>query len=399
MLHRVPRGCISLVTILCLFCWPASVSAHLLNMSRVEIDIQANLSVRVQLDLDLTVALGGSTQFHAASQADVPLNNTELAALARQVAAAVHLTSGDTRISLAPIDLKMPEEALETFLSGFNWPRARLWLEGRLPVLADGSVAPVRVIFEPEFPFEEPIAVTLRDVANGVTVSRWLVAEQRSPLLVPGLVQVSEPARPGSVIASRESGSDAQAEDSLTTIVWQYLVYGFYHILPDGLDHLLFVAGLFLGCRRLGRLVGLISTYTVAHTMTLGMAALSWVELRGSIVEPVIALSIAWVAFENLRGEPGLKWRLAVVFVFGLVHGLGFAQALKDAGLPADGTLWALAGFNVGVELGQLVWIGLLFAMFGYWRSHPGYGVWVVRPASIAIGIVAVYWTGQRLLM
>jgi len=365
-------------------------------MSRVEIDIRSDPSVRtvqVQLDLDLTVALGGAERFHAASQADDPLTDTDLAALAQQVAVAVHLTSGNAPIALTPVELKMPEEALEEFLSGLNWPQARLILEGQLPVLAGGTVGPVRVVFDPAFPFEEPIAVTLRDVDSGVTVTRWLVAEQRSPLLVlaAGLT--------AGAVDSSAGGAEVEAEEPLTTLVWRYLVFGFNHILPDGLDHLLFVAGLFLGCLRLSTLVGLISTYTLAHTITLGMAALSWVELSGSIVEPIIALSIAWIAIENLRSEPGPWWRLAVVFLFGLVHGLGFAEALKDAGLPADGTLWALAGFNAGVELGQLTWIGLLLMVLGYWRSRPGYDVWVVRPASVAIGIVALFWTWQRLMI
>ena len=382
------RGLISLVHILWLTCWSGGVSAHLLNMSRVEIDVRSDLSVRVRLDLDLTVALGGAEGFHAASQTDDPLKEPALADLAQLVARAVRLTSGDTLVTLTPVTLKMPEEALEEFLSGLSWPQARLTLQGQLPERAGAAIAPVRVVFDPEFPFEEPIAVTLRDVDRGVTVSRWLVAEQRSPLLVFGM---------DTAAVGADSGAVVTAEEPLTTIVLRYLAFGFNHILPDGLDHLLFVAGLFLGCRQLGRLVGLISTYTVAHTITLGMAALSWVELSGSIVEPIIALSIAWIAVENLRRDPGLWWRLGVVFVFGLVHGLGFAQALRDSGLPAEGTLWALAGFNLGVELGQLAWISMLLILFGYWRSRPGYDSWVVRPVSIGIGIVALFWTVERL--
>ena len=178
----------------------------------------------------------------------------------------------------------------------------------------------------------------------------------------------------------------------------RYLWFGFDHILPGGLDHLLFVAGLFLGSRRIRELIGLISTYTLAHTLTLGLAALSWVEVSATVVEPLIAVSIAWIAVENLRTNPSVWWRAGVVLLFGLIHGLGFAGAIREAGLPAEGTLWALAAFNVGVELGQLTWILLLLALFGIWRQRPGYQGWVVRPLSVLIGLVAVVWTIERLI-
>ena len=382
--------CYFLFSILTLLC-PSLVFAHLLNMSQVQVDVQPDGQVDVQLELDLTVALGGSAEFHSASQTPDSLAEPALQALADTVTGAVHLMAGDVRIDLAVVRLRMPDDGLDVFLSGLVWPRAHLELQGHMPTGEGGLPAPVRVVFEAAFPFEEPIAVTLRDVAGGITVSRWLVAEQRSPQLV-----FAGAPSGANVETASQSGPDAA--ESLAVLLKRYLWFGFDHILPGGLDHLLFVAGLFLGSRRIRELIGLISTYTLAHTLTLGLAALSWVEVSAIVVEPLIAVSIAWIAVENLRPNPSVWWRAGVVLLFGLIHGLGFAGAIREAGLPAEGTLWALAAFNVGVELGQLTWILLLLALFGIWRQRPGYQGWVVRPLSVLIGLVAVVWTIERLI-
>ncbi len=181
-----------------------------------------------------------------------------------------------------------------------------------------------------------------------------------------------------------------------------YLALGFAHILPRGIDHVLFVLGLFLFGLAWRPLLLQVSAFTVAHTLTLGLASLGVVALDPGIVEPLIALSIAWVAVENIvrtnRGRGSLALRTAVVFGFGLLHGLGFAGVLGDLGLPANAFLPALLAFNIGVEAGQLVVIALAFLLVGWARDKPWFTRRVVWPASGAIAALGLFWFVERLL-
>lgn len=240
----------------------------------------------------------------------------------------------------------------------------------------------IRMVFDPAFTFEEPIALTLRDVARDTTVTRWLIAEQQSPRFALGATDVAQAEPP---------------EEPRLTLLARYLRYGFDHILPTGLDHLLFVTGLLLGARRLYPLLGWVSMYTLAHSITLALAAFSLVRVDSPVVEPIIAFSIVWVAIENLRAEPAPRRRLLLVFALGLVHGLGFAGALRDSGLPSEGPLWALLGFNLGVELGQLTWLLGLAALIWPWRRRAGFARFVVRPASVVIALIGGLWGIERL--
>ena len=146
---------------------------------------------------------------------------------------------------------------------------------------------------------------------------------------------------------------------------WQtfvdYIPVGFDHIVPKGLDHILFVLGLFFLAARMRPLLIQISLFTLAHTITLALAALGLVNLPGSIVEPLIAASIVFVAVENIWAKGISKWRPYVIFGFGLLHGLGFASVLGEFGLPESTFVAALIGFNVGVEVGQLAVISVMF--------------------------------------
>jgi hypothetical protein len=177
----------------------------------------------------------------------------------------------------------------------------------------------------------------------------------------------------------------------------RFVMLGFTHILPRGLDHVLFVLGLFLLAGRWSALLWQVTAFTIAHSVTLALALYGYVRLPGTIVEPVIAISIVLVALDNLRRRGLPAWRVAVVFGFGLVHGLGFAGALLGLGLPRSEYLPALIGFNGGVELGQLAVIALAFVTVGWWRNRPSYRRVVVVPASLCIAAVALMWTVQRI--
>jgi hydrogenase/urease accessory protein HupE len=176
-----------------------------------------------------------------------------------------------------------------------------------------------------------------------------------------------------------------------------YIVLGFTHILPFGLDHILFVLGLYLLSTRMRPLLVQITAFTVAHTVTLALGLYGVVTISPSIVEPLIALSIVYVAVENILTPKLTLWRPFVVFGFGLLHGLGFAGVLQEIGLPRDDFLTALIAFNVGVEFGQLATIALAWLVTGLWfRDRPWYRVRIVYPSSGAIAVIGAYWTVER---
>jgi hypothetical protein len=181
-------------------------------------------------------------------------------------------------------------------------------------------------------------------------------------------------------------------------ITWRYLTLGFTHIVPTGLDHVLFVLGIYLLSRRPRAALGQVTAFTVAHSITLALSMFGLVAVPSRIVEPLIAVSIAYVAVENLFLSELKSWRIALVFAFGLLHGMGFAGALHDLGLPRSEFVTALVSFNAGVELGQLAVIATAFLVVGYHcADRTWYRARVVVPASAMIACVAVYWTVERL--
>jgi hydrogenase/urease accessory protein HupE len=177
----------------------------------------------------------------------------------------------------------------------------------------------------------------------------------------------------------------------------EYLLLGFEHIVPKGLDHILFVLGIFFLSLHWKPLLYQVTAFTIAHSITLGLSLYGFVSLPPSIVEPLIALSICYVAFENVITKELKPWRVYVVFAFGLLHGLGFAGVLLELGLPRNEFLTALITFNIGVELGQLTVITAAFASVGYWfRDKPWYRQRIVIPVSLLIAMTGAYWTIQR---
>jgi hydrogenase/urease accessory protein HupE len=168
--------------------------------------------------------------------------------------------------------------------------------------------------------------------------------------------------------------------------------------VPHGFDHVLFVLGIFLLSSRARSVLWQVSAFTVAHSITLALSMYGLIAVSPSLVEPLIALSIAYVALENIFLFELRSWRVALVFAFGLLHGMGFAGALKGLGLPRADFLTALLTFNAGVEAGQLTVIAAAFLLVGlHWETRGWYRRRIVVPASALIACTAVYWTVERL--
>jgi hypothetical protein len=215
-------------------------------------------------------------------------------------------------------------------------------------------------------------------------------------MVVPGEATTPLPVKLQDV-ASTSTDAAAIAEPSRWEWARRYVVLGFVHILPRGTDHILFVVGLFLLGNNLRPLLMQITAFTVAHSITLALSMYGVCRLPPQVVEPLIALSIAFVALENIFTAKLHRWRLFVVFGFGLIHGLGFASVLTSIGLPRKEFVTALVTFNAGVELGQLSVIALAFLVVGWWRGRSWYRQRTVVPASGLIATVGIFWTIQRL--
>ena len=185
-----------------------------------------------------------------------------------------------------------------------------------------------------------------------------------------------------------------------TQVAAEYTVLGFEHIVPKGIDHILFVLGLFLLSVKLRPLLLQVTAFTLAHSITLGLTIYGVISLPPSIVEPLIALSIVAVGIENIFVKTVKIRRIVVVFLFGLLHGMGFAGVLSQLGLPESDFVTALVFFNIGVEVGQLFVITVAFlCVFWLLKNQQLYRQWVVIPVSALISLIGLYWTYERLFL
>ena len=177
-----------------------------------------------------------------------------------------------------------------------------------------------------------------------------------------------------------------------------FIKAGFDHIIPKGLDHILFVLGLFFSCIYLRQLLLQVTAFTIAHSVTLILASQGIINIKASIVEPLIALSIVWIAIENCVFKNPTRWRWLVVFLFGLLHGLGFASVLSYYGLPKENFLSLLLSFNIGVELGQIsvlliTFLSLKLILRENWKNEK-----LRTIISIIIAGVGIFWFLERII-
>tara|TARA_B100001123_G_scaffold438745_1_gene574192 strand:- start:16929 stop:18056 length:1128 start_codon:yes stop_codon:yes gene_type:complete len=190
---------------------------------------------------------------------------------------------------------------------------------------------------------------------------------------------------------------DRIRDQSAISIQAKFFAMGLRHIIPDGTDHILFVLGLFLLSTAIKSLIIQITAFTVAHALTLAFATFGLINLPTIIIEPLIAISIAYIAIENIFLSRVTGRRAIVVFSFGLLHGLGFATILIELMLPPNELVLSLVSFNLGIEFGQLIVIGAAWLTIGQFRRRKWYRSRVVIPASVFIAVIAGVWIVERL--
>jgi hydrogenase/urease accessory protein HupE len=305
-----------------------------------------------------------------------------------------------------PAYLELRQTGPETYDALWKVPALgdtlRLGLYVKLPARCANPTAP-RVLMAGDASIERWSVTCSGGLTGGVVAIDGLPATTTDVLVrllrLDGTTQVTRltPSRPSFVV---------EAAPGATEVARTYLVLGVDHIL-GGVDHLLFVLALVILVKGTRRLVATVTAFTVAHSLTLAGAALGFVHVPGPPVEAAIALSILFVAAEIVhgrQGRPGLTERYpwVVAFTFGLLHGFGFASALNEVGLPQSAIPVALLFFNVGVELGQLLFIAAVFTVVALARrvarrigvSPPA---WSWRVAPYLIGSVAAFWVIQRI--
>lgn len=284
--------------------------------------------------------------------------------------------------------------------------RVRAMFADNLGVRFDDAAVPARV----SIPAAEPVDDAVDALVDGIALSGRVPPGARAFSLAatshlgPMLLIIRRPGGEPVTVALRSGGStppyrlDGKAEPGRLEAGLRFLAMGFTHIVPEGLDHILFVLGLFLLGAGLRPLLVQVTCFTVAHSLTLGLAWFGLVHVPARVIEPLIALSIVAVAVENLWARSLTPWRPFVVFAFGLVHGLGFADILRSPGLPRTDFATALVSFNLGVEAGQLTVIAVALVLTSGWRECAWYRARIAIPASLAIAAVGLVWSVQRVL-
>ena len=291
--------------------------------------------------------------------------------------------------------------------------RARLtaatqFIADYIEVRFDGALSPVRVsLSQVEMPDDNalPAFVVLR--AEGPIPTNAKAVTWRYGLIYStyAVVFLNQNGRP----VTQWLDGDAESKPfeilgsgpppSRLNIAAQYLRLGFAHIVPEGLDHILFVLGIFLLTPRLKPVLVQVTAFTVAHSVTLGLTMYGVLSLPSHIVEPLISLSIAYVAIENIVTQRLTPWRPVLVFGFGLIHGMGFAGALAELRLPREEIIPALISFNIGIELAQLAVIATAYFAVSFWIGGKWwYRARVVMPVCAAIAAAGLFWTVQRIL-
>jgi hypothetical protein len=353
----------------------------------------------VQIGIDLTQILGSPDRYYHFVTEPPAAQQSDVRAFLPQVLAGVELWIGKKPLHLElqqfstatankALILDSQMSTLSTFRFTAALPNSHEPLELKVPIGA---------------PIDYPVVYTVQIPAAHVSKTRWLEdgSHESEPYAWADKAPSGAAAGPAPDQAQAQAQAQASIDPDALPLARQAVLYlrlGFKHIVPEGADHILFVLGLFFLGITWRKLLSQTTVFTIAHATTLFLSTYGIFSLPSRYVEPGIALSIAFIALENVF-QPRLGiGRLAVVFCFGLVHGLGFASSLSDIPFPKHDFIVALLGFNFGVDFGQLFVIAVAFSLVGWFREKPWFRSRIAIPASLLIAAIGLFWAVQRII-
>jgi hypothetical protein len=338
-------------------------------MTQVLVSFGESRTVDVKIDVDLTLLLGSPERYYEIATEAPGKQQQDIAQLVPRVVDNLRLFVGQQQLQLEYRGFTAAVAQRADYLDAGQSKLSTFRFSAALP----GGSAPLRLVVPLGAEIDYPIAYTVQIPSAHVSVTRWLEEGMH---------------------ASDPFSWSAHEPNQLAL----YLRLGFHHIVPEGTDHILFVLGLFFLGVTWRKLLSQTTVFTIAHATTLFLSTYGIFSLPSRYVEPAIALSIAYIAIENVFKPKLGPGRLAVVFGFGLVHGLGFASSLSDVPFPKRDFLVALLGFNFGVDFGQLFVIALAFLAVGWFRNKPWFRARIAIPSSLAIAAVGLLWGVQRIV-
>jgi hypothetical protein len=402
----MPRRIFWIATFACLLgLGTLCARAHNMTITQVVATFDRPGILVVKIDLDLTRLLGSPEGYFALSADPPDAQRQAIERLLPTILAGLQLHVGEPPLPLILQDFRIPRLSA----SDYDDPATDKFTTLNFIAVLPSSGDPLYLAVPDDAQIEYPVAFTIQ--IPSAKISETTFMEQGTNSSDPFPWADSAP-RAGSEIPALPAAAPPRAgvpraadsaERKVEALPWtrqlpMYFRLGFHHIVPEGLDHILFVLGLFFLGITWRKLLFQTSVFTVAHATTLFLSTYGIFSLPGRYVEPAIALSIAFIALENVFSPRLSPARLAVVFCFGLIHGLGFASSLSTVPFPKHQFIVALLGFNFGVDFGQIFVIALAFLAVGWYRNRPWFRSRIAIPCSVAIAAIGVFWAIQRLV-
>jgi hypothetical protein len=395
---------------------PGRALAHALTITQVLASFDQPGTVDVKIDIDLTNLLPSPEAYYALSQAPAADQQQTIGGLLPGITSDLQVQIGATRLALIFQGYALPALSKSDYLDPTVDHFTTLHFIAVLPATRD----PIRLVVRPGARVDYPVAFIVQIPSAHISEASWIEDESEESDLFDwvdvapkagathaaaaaapaGATTTAGTVAPASPVVSPRRNEPAFDVDAMP---WphqlaMYLRLGFHHIVPEGTDHILFVLGLFFLGITWRKLLAQTTVFTVAHATTLFLSTYGIFSLPSKFVEPAIALSIAFIALENVFSPRLGIGRLAVVFSFGLIHGLGFASSLSDVPFPKHQFIVALLGFNFGVDAGQLFVISLAFLAVGWWRNRSWFHARIAVPCSLTIAAIGIFWAVQRVI-
>lgn len=376
---------------------PGAAQAHVDAPTLILVQAKSPSEFSVKIDVDLSPILGSPDTYYQFVRRNPGPQDQQLRSAAASVQDQLDILVGGKPLKLKFESFKAAVwaegEVVETGSAG---KRSTFFYTAPIPKSAE----PMRLVTPVGMTIEYPIAFSVQVPSKDISVTRWLVTGMRE---TDTLDWVNKPRQIGPDLARGDPSRSQQAFDPDTLSWWKmfsvYIQLGFRHIVPEGVDHILFVIGLYFLGVSWRYILSQTTIFTVAHATTLFLSTYGIFRLPPQYVEPLIALSIAVIGFENVFRPRLGPVRLVAVFVFGLIHGLGFAASLSDVPFPKGDFIMALLGFNIGVDAGQLAIILALFLALGWARNKRWYRARVAIPISLVIGGIGLLWAIERVTL